>query len=455
MLSTLFQPEITDLESQIAQMQAQIAAAQQRIASLSETEFMTAGAIEAMHCAVKKISTLAPGAITNLKAAVLNLFNGDDDDDQPSAPTPNAPTGGIEAETEPQPNDAIKIISVTYEPSPEQCELASWLTCDVLSGQKSDLIDQWWHEMIHQKFTRCELACLLEEVPPEALKGQSVELACALEDAPESALKGQAYELTCDREDKSQRFVELVNVSDGVAYQRRFDGEIICAYAGFSNKAKARLWGEWLASKHTIASGFEVRESIRLSTKHELKLWGINLEQIQRLAECDLTKSPPSNFGDAPLRNHYTPAPSATPPAAEVEDLEPGSVVRSIACPEWMYRVIEVRDNGVLDCERLGVREPYRLGIKVNQVSLVSKKVFEEEAIASIQPPEQQQLAYNPYPVGRKGAAVNWKAVQASGGLNTTTNIDPMEKWRRIEAEQKAIALIRRRRLLERDRHKP
>jgi len=232
----------------------------------------------------------------------------------------------------------------------------------------------------------------------------------------------------------------LSGVSDSVAYQRRFDGEIICAYAGFNNKAKARLWGEWLVSKHTIASGFEVRESIRLSTKHELKLWGINLEQIQRLADCDLIKSPPSNFGDAQQRNHYVPAPPAKPPAASIEDLEPGDIVRSIACPEWMYRIIPITENGVLDCERLGVPEPYRLGLKVSQVSLVSKKVSPEEALASIQPPEQQQPAYNPFPIGRKGAAANWKAVQASGGLKATAKYDSMEKWRRIEAEQKALA---------------
>jgi hypothetical protein len=237
MLTTIFHPEISDLETQIAQMQAQITLAQQRITSLSEAESMAGGAIQALQSAVAKIGDLAPGAIANLKAAVLNLFQGNDN--QPPAPTPNAPTSGIEAEQ----NDGIKIVSVTHEPSPERCELASWLTCDILSGQKCDLIDRWLHELLHQKFTRCELACALEDAPPEALKGQ-------------------AYELTCDREDKSQRFVDLVNVSDTVAYQRRFDGEIICVYAGFSNKVKARLWGEWLVSKHTIASGFEVRELI-------------------------------------------------------------------------------------------------------------------------------------------------------------------------------------------------
>lgn len=125
MVSVIFQPEISALETQIAQMQAQITLAQQRIASLSEAESMSAGAIEALQTAVQKISSLAPTAIANLKTAVLNLFQSDDDrgsgdGNQPSAPTPNAPTSGIEAK--PEQNDRIKIISVTHEPSPERCE---------------------------------------------------------------------------------------------------------------------------------------------------------------------------------------------------------------------------------------------------------------------------------------------------------------------------------------------
>lgn len=177
MLSAIFQPEISSLESQVAQLQAQIAAAQERITHLSEAESMANGAIQALQITLRQVSALAPDAITNLKAAVLNLFRGDDnkggndDGNQPSAPTPNAPTSGIDPGPEPQPNDGISIASAIHEPSPDRYELASWLTCDVLSSQKPDLIDRCWHEMIHQKFTRSELTCLLEDAPLEVLKG--------------------------------------------------------------------------------------------------------------------------------------------------------------------------------------------------------------------------------------------------------------------------------------------
>ncbi len=51
--------------------------------------------------------------------------------------------------------------------------------------------------------------------------------------------------------------------------------------------------------------------------------------------------------------------------------------------------------------------------------------------------------AYNPNPIGRGGAAANWKARQASGiGVNLkdcgTGGITSLEEWQRIEAEQKA-----------------
>lgn len=35
-------------------------------------------------------------------------------------------------------------------------------------------------------------------------------------------------------------FVKLVQVNDEIAYQLKQDGEVICTYAGFSDKAKAK-----------------------------------------------------------------------------------------------------------------------------------------------------------------------------------------------------------------------
>jgi hypothetical protein len=240
MLQAILQPEISSLESQVAQLQSQLAA-QQRITLLNEAESVADGAIQALQGAVVKVSALAPDAIANLKLAVLNLFQGgdgasDNDGNQPITPAP-------------QPD---------------------------LNGQTWD-----W---------ACPLAtplcCLLEDVPTNSLKGQSVQLACVVSDAPEE-----------------QDYIEMVQVSEQVAYQRKHDGEIICTYLAGNNKHRLKLWGEWLCVTHSVGTGFEVRQSQRLTNfKHELKVWGMSLMQIQRLAETNTTKQPPSNYGDAPKR---------------------------------------------------------------------------------------------------------------------------------------------------------
>ena len=140
---------------------------------------------------------------------------------------------------------------------------------------------------------------------------------------------------------------ELVSIGDAVAYFKSPEGEIGCTYAGFSNKGTAKRWGEWLALNHSVANGFEVREAKRLTNfKHELKLWGMSPKQIGRLAECDLRKNPPGNYGDAPKRR-----PEPTPPARPL--IEVGDIVSSTVVPHWQYEVMEVEEGGKLQCRRL------------------------------------------------------------------------------------------------------
>lgn len=254
-----------------------------------------------------------------------------------------------------------------------------------------------------------------------------------------------------------QPFVELVQVSDAIAYQIKRDGEIICTYAGFGNKAKAKQWGEFLAVHHTVAQAFEVREAKRLTNvKHELKLWGLSINQIQRLAECDFSKDPHS------LSNPFSKAPkpllqkvALQNQPATVEELSVGDIVASRSVPAWTYRVLEVKPDGNLNCEKLGCQPPLRLGLHVKGVTLVSKapptpteaELEEElEAFASIQPPDSPVNAVSGYsanPIGRRGADANWKAFLASGQkLDLKSGFDSMEKWREIEAAQNELVAV-------------
>lgn len=99
MLSTIFQPEVSALESQVAALQAQIAAHTERISLLNETELLAGGTLEALHCAIQKVTALAPDAIASLRTAVLDLFRGDSSDDlgdgnQPINPAPQRSDDG-------------------------------------------------------------------------------------------------------------------------------------------------------------------------------------------------------------------------------------------------------------------------------------------------------------------------------------------------------------------------
>lgn len=76
-VSGVLQPEIDTIQTQIAQLQAQIAAAQERVKALGEAESIAGDAIQSLQSALQKVSTLAPGVIATLRAAVMKLFAGD------------------------------------------------------------------------------------------------------------------------------------------------------------------------------------------------------------------------------------------------------------------------------------------------------------------------------------------------------------------------------------------
>jgi hypothetical protein len=349
MLSTILQPEISSLESQVAQLQSQLAAAQQRITLLNEAESVADGAIQALQGAVMKVSALAPDAIANLKLAVLNLFQGDDNPGN---------GGGNNPEPEPQPD---------------------------LSGGLA------------------ALPCALEDDKSEVLKGQAVEIACVLSDAPREA-----------------EYVELVPASHCVAYQRKHDGTIVCAYLGGNNKHRLKLWGEWLCVTHSVGSGFEMREAKRLTAyKHELKVWGMSLKQVERLAETDTSKNPPSRYHEA---------------SSPVEErlLEPEVAIAAALDPQ----VFQIGDRVEVTSDRHGENLVGQSGIVtaatekgaavnvngtmrwfcIDEVTLVEASPQPRNAVNDLfptAPTPTSTPAYNPYPMGRRGAAANWQAYQA------------------------------------------
>lgn len=95
---------------------------------------------------------------------------------------------------------------------------------------------------------------------------------------------------------ESQPLYQLKPVTDAVAYFANTNtGEIQCTYAGFSNKQRANAWGQWLLAIPQVR--FELRTAKRLQGfKWELKIKGLTIGQIQRLAGENLSKSPKIEF---------------------------------------------------------------------------------------------------------------------------------------------------------------
>jgi len=325
--ATIFAPEISTLESQVAQFQAQITATQARITALGEADTVASGALQALQNAVAKISGLAPNAIATLKAAALNLFQGgddsqgDDDGNQPIQPTPS-PNGNGHSHKP----DAIlgkDIVEISSAELEKYLENQADTVAPELNGQFSELV------------------CLLEDAPSTALTGQFVEIACPINDAP-----------------IEPPYIELVQLSQILAYQRLHNGEIPAAYIAFKSKTRAEAWGRWLVSQNNIASGFEVRAAKRiLGFKWEIKLWGIIDERIQRLAKIDFNNAPSDQALNAwletpppvavaveeiPTRQHPTIDPTDVPLGVTLKSTDDDLLIEYI-----VWATVIARENGV------------------------------------------------------------------------------------------------------------
>jgi hypothetical protein len=178
-------------------------------------------------------------------------------------------------------------------------------------------------------------------------------------------------------EPEKPAFTEFVEVSDRVGYLKiQHSGEIKAAYAGFTQKQRAESWGKWLAVRHSIASGFEVRAAKHLPFKWELKLWGLNINQINRLASENLTASPHTQVDTERSRSAKSPSYQKPNPA----QISPKDIVTPIGKSTDTYEVVQIMPNGILDCKSL--QTGTSLGLRPSAVTLVSKS--EQEAKAGI-----------------------------------------------------------------------
>jgi hypothetical protein len=177
---------------------------------------------------------------------------------------------------------------------------------------------------------------------------------------------------------------ELIQVTELVSYMREADGEIQCTYVGFSNKGKAQSWGEWLTSSTVaIASRFEVKPATKLPFKHELHVWGLNLNQVNKLAEQDFSKTPKAGFSASGMVS------KTRSTHILLEEIEPGDTVASLLTPSWTYKVKEVKPDGTLICNRTVGEQTFTVEKNGREVRLV-EKAKEPQAVEELQAESQR-----------------------------------------------------------------
>lgn len=380
----LFSQTIDNIDSEITALLAQVEAAKQRQTQLIELDALTDHTLEGLADVVSKIQCSAPDAIASLKSAVLKLFGTDDGNDggnQPIDPMPDTDPDEPEllclnGET----GDCLTTADLDDDTkNPESLSRGSrfWFGAPSNTGTVLEVVGGEYRVQIDGAVGEVMLERHRLHYFMEPLTGQT----CDIDKAP---MLGQACTVEFPQPEPQQTtYAEFVGVSDRVGYIRvNTTGEIIATYAGFNNKAQAKAWASYL---ETVTSKIELRPAKRLGEwKHELKLSGLSITQIERLTGENLNKMPPAK--EPSLPPSYKPQPIPQP--VNPDEVGEGDIVTALLTPSSSYKVIQVMPNGILDCENLTSGD--RLGLRPGAVTLVQKALPQE--------PEQQTLDLKPTP---------------------------------------------------------
>jgi hypothetical protein len=340
----IFQNSIDQIDLEVSELLAQVEAKKQRQSQLIELEALTDDTLEGLAAVVSKIACYEPDAIASLKTAVLGLFDGDngigdDSGNQPTDPTPN---NGDDGEPE--------LIALNGETG--EClttaDLQAPIPDNPVGDEQSCSInpDLYW---------------AITTTPDGSAWDFASPLACLLEDCPESSLIGQACDLAtpfaCPINPQPRPLAsqtEMIHLSSTCGYLKlKEDGRILAAYAWFSRKAIAEAWASQL---EVIPSAkIEMRESKRNSSwKWELKITGLTMQQIDRLASEKLHQKPKK------AKATETPAQAAglEPPGDWGKVQQPEESTKLPPCPFVEGDIVDW--NGCkLRVEKIGVEKLY------------------------------------------------------------------------------------------------
>jgi hypothetical protein len=346
----LFQTEIESIDVEVTQLQERIAEKLRRQEQLKTCQEETKGALEVLQNVAKQVNDLA--VLSELRAAVVSLFdNIKNGKEELPASTLSTTSTELEVKTEPEETEVpTKVEATTSSETPDVLNLSA---------------------------------------------------------TPDS--KPEMPNL------------ERVKVNEFVSDETG-GGEIECTYVHFNRKDKATSWGKWITSpKVALASKFEVQPALASTFKYELKVWGLNLNQVNRLTEQDFLDGPPKSEGgqggmirttlfepvslneaDASQTKPIAPDTVAVPKEAtpELENLETGDVIGSLLVPNWTYKVVELKPNHKLQCERiLSLGQSFSVELDVSGVYLIEKaSQFQKaeqgtESETVVNTPEESALA--------------------------------------------------------------
>jgi hypothetical protein len=320
----IFVNELTAIDQELEAYERLLSAKRAQRAIYAELQGKCNGYLIGLGELVKQVQGVGEGASHALKTEIDKLFGtdgtGDDGGNQPTDPTPDTdPTPGADDE-EPE------LMSFNGETGDY---LLSNGSTSVEDGEKPLTYIQaiknrcsacWGYEVtskadIKAGFVNRTNLNFMEAVNLERSGREFYETVeayldklyyngqtCQLEDCPESRLVGQSCDLatpfTClinPQPCPLPSSTEMIHTSARTGYLKlKTNGQILATYAWFPRKDLAQAWFDWLDGMNL--GNPELRLSQRNSSwKYEVKLTGLNMNQIERLSREDLSRRPSKN----------------------------------------------------------------------------------------------------------------------------------------------------------------
>ncbi|GFE72074.1 hypothetical protein CFPU101_46840 [Chroococcus sp. FPU101] len=171
-----------------------------------------------------------------------------------------------------------------------------------------------------------------------------------------------------------------IRLSENVVY----DPQKAIVYAGINAYNRAKVWGDLLCFNHAVGKRFEINNhSHSKGYSYDLTVFGLESEDLQRLADSDLTKHPDTAENASwqpPKRQPQVLSPR--PRVCQPGDLAVGDLARKDDGRE--YRIIGVSDDGSV--VKVLNEDEMEMAFSVGTLYLVKKHEFPSKDDTTLTP---------------------------------------------------------------------